>query len=275
MTCDSETTTVPEQLLAKVGDSNFQEAVLTPRGIHINVGNRFVNSFYYHLNLDRLGLSNDRAVRFKTYQDAFKLNVWQNPTEKHAKEIKRDYIALFYREANEAEYKFYALTNILLAEPLFLNCSRADAPELEQLEPAPPILNRNIPAKHYEWDISPDCGYFISVKAFPSWYRFDASSFVLVHHNTAFSSYLTIAFQGCDEEHCKVVDRAAAASAIALVWSCGGNNLEGNAKLLMLPVPGPTKIPGTFTSGPEHATAMTTMAAAPVPCPPDRQLGDD
>ncbi|KAI0104685.1 hypothetical protein GGR51DRAFT_521722 [Nemania sp. FL0031] len=129
---------------------------------------------------------------------------------------------------NEAEFAAYVLQEVLLNErryPKILEPSEALMAPVRTLqlkqEPTPGSTweaptRVTLSEKQYNWDMRPDCAYYVSLRAFPPDLRFNIKDFVSVVQNRAFCPYLTIEFQKYLEAHQTATNRVAVASAIAL-----------------------------------------------------------
>ncbi|KAI0431208.1 hypothetical protein F5Y09DRAFT_202268 [Xylaria sp. FL1042] len=249
----------------KIGDAEFRNKVLAKFGVYIRDDN-CINSFYDHLGLDLLGLPDDRDKRLIQYtspaldQQASHnqhtpkipllpgLAIWREPTEEYIQDLQREYSAMFEESSSEAEYQSYALEKILLNERRYLRIQSFPEQHLvpvrkiqlvQKPEPTPTNSTWKIPPyipalnpgpKLYEWDIRPDCAYYISLRAFPEGYRSNVSIIISVIQDQACSAYLTIEFKKQNEHPCKAEHQVAVASALALYnrWCLKRDTIKSN-----------------------------------------------
>ncbi|KAI3338746.1 hypothetical protein F4824DRAFT_74929 [Ustulina deusta] len=209
---------------AKVNDLDFETSVLAPHGITIEKQS-LTNSFYDHFRFS--GLPKDRTERLNAYKKVLPLHLWLEPDTERKERIQQEYCAMNTYGCNEAEYSAYALHDILLDErriPALLETSDErwlpvrmlqliQKPSPNQWEKPPRIASSE---KSYEWDIRPDCAYYISLQAFPLVFRDNVKKYVSVVQKRAFSPYLTIEFKKNDEAATTAQNQVAVASAIAL-----------------------------------------------------------
>lgn len=209
---------------AKISDLDFETTVLTPYGITIE-RRSLTQSFYDHFSLSKL--PNDRTERFNVYKKKFALNIWLAPNNEHAKRIQEEFCAMKDYLCNEAEFAAYALQEMLLDErryPMIMEPSEMLMAPVRtiQLVQKPTPGTWKVPTrltsseKQYEWDIRPDCAYYISLRAFPLNFRLDVEKFVSVVQNRACCPYLTIEFKKYLETPQTATNQVAIASAIAV-----------------------------------------------------------
>ncbi|KAJ8127816.1 hypothetical protein O1611_g5818 [Lasiodiplodia mahajangana] len=229
---------------ASVSDSDLETSVLTPYGITIRE-NTLTQSFYDHFSLYKLledsKLVEDRTERFKLYKAKLPLDVWLEPNEENATRIQQEYRLMKEYQCNEVEFSAYALHTLFLDEPRYPSIfqrsdSRLAPVRMLQLvqKPssdtskwkAPPRID--LSEKQYDWDIRPDCAYYVSLQAFPGLLRFDIRTYVSVVQGRAFCSYLSIGFKKDQEAPRTVISRVAIDSTIALYnrWCLKRSMLE-------------------------------------------------
>ncbi|KAH8158579.1 hypothetical protein CIB48_g9673 [Xylaria polymorpha] len=167
----------PKLPTAKVGDNDFRDLVLQPCGITIDK-TTVMNSIYNELKLSNLHLNEDWTERVSQYKEKFNLHIWLESTKERLDRIKQEYNPMSFFKCNEPEFQAYALQNILLTEPR----QQGLLQEATRLAPS-------------EWDIRPDCTYYVSPEAFEDDHRpiVDTDAFVVQYR--AFSPYLTIEFK--------------------------------------------------------------------------------
>ncbi|KAI1123666.1 hypothetical protein F5Y10DRAFT_251358 [Nemania abortiva] len=215
---------------ARVTDADFMESVLEPYGIEIRYkgANKDLRK---HFGI--LGLHRDLKERLDIYKKAFAapLSVWLEIDQERIQRIQQEYESLRVYGCNEAEYSAYALRDIFLSEPRYPRLPAqegeqcwlpirmlqlAQKPGKLQLEnwDAPPELRR--PSRRYEWDVHPNCAYYVSLRAFDARVRSSIGDYVSVVQRRAFCSYFTIEFKQDEEDITTTRYRVAVASAMAL-----------------------------------------------------------
>ncbi|KAI0530164.1 hypothetical protein GGR58DRAFT_525214 [Xylaria digitata] len=160
------------------------------------------------------------------------LQVWLEPNGERNERIRNEY------KCNEAEHSAYALYDIFLAEPRIpagpgsLIIDKRWLPErwspvrmlqtvqkpflYDHLWRNPPRISSSAFEKQFEWDIQPDCAYYVSLQAFPPHFHNWVKGFAPIVQNRAFAPYLTIKF-GMDRlSETAVLNELAVTSAIAL-----------------------------------------------------------
>ncbi|KAI1133706.1 hypothetical protein F5Y10DRAFT_283971 [Nemania abortiva] len=210
---------VLSETTAKVTDVDFAELVLQPHGITIDRTTR--RDLRKHFNI--MELPNDPEDRLNVYKMSFALSVWLEPDTGR---IRENYIAMRKYRSNEAEYSASALRDIFLDEPLRLWLLEdqegekfwlpvwlpvrllqfACKPPQDEWHTPPPIYPLR---KRYEWDIRPDCAYYVSLRCFKLAFREDIQYHTSVVQQRAFGPYLTIEFK-------EDLNSLAVASAMAL-----------------------------------------------------------
>ncbi|KAJ8124631.1 hypothetical protein O1611_g9007 [Lasiodiplodia mahajangana] len=217
-------TSASPSLVAKVSDLDFEASVLAPYGITIQTKS-LTKNLYKHFGLE--GLHEDPIDRYNAYQRRLQLRVLLGPGTDRTQNILREYYSMNIYGCSEAEYSTYALCEIFRDEPRHTSLLKtADEcwlpvrmlqlslkPPLDEWEQPRPVTKPN---KSYDWDISPDCMYYVSLQAFPLNFRDNVDKYVSVAQTRAFSPYLTIEFKKNGETANTIRNKVAAASALAL-----------------------------------------------------------
>ncbi|KAF2965131.1 hypothetical protein GQX73_g8446 [Xylaria multiplex] len=206
---------------AKFTDDDFAESVLEAHGIAIreNGVNQDLQKSFNILNLP-----SEPKERLDIYKKLFALDVWLEPD---ILRVRREYKSMQVYRSNEAEYAAYALCNIFRDEPLYpwLPQEEGDTCWLpvrmlqvvckpQTKWHAPPLVNPL--KKRYEWDISPDCAYYVSLQAFDPNLRPNIHRHTLVLQKRTFCPYLTIEFKKDEDSLAVARHQVAVASTIAL-----------------------------------------------------------
>ena len=236
-------TTPPKRAPApRLDDPKFRDKVLAKHGVFIHP-NEYINSdWWVHFNFRPLELSRDWDRRLEQFTDPnaspnlSELRIWRRPTDQYIQDLQREYGAMFDFLSNEAEYQDYALENILLNERRYRKDHSFPKEDLvpvrmielvQKPEPnsptwaTPPCISADDAAddaeeKPYEWDIRPDCTYYVNLRAFPEKYRSLISKEIAVVKDLAYAPYLTIEFKKQNEVPCGAKHQVAVASTLAL-----------------------------------------------------------
>ncbi|KAJ8130483.1 hypothetical protein O1611_g3144 [Lasiodiplodia mahajangana] len=215
---------IAQETAAKLTDADFTESVLEPHGITIQIRglNRDLRKHF-----DFLELPSDPESRLQIYKQ-FAHGVWLEPTVDRVNYIRREFKAMQVYSSNQAEYSASALRDIFLDAPRYPWFPEEQGEKgwlpvrLLQLAHKPPQGGWHIPPlifpsqKRYEWDIRPDCAYYVSLQAFESNFRPSVSQHVFVVQHRAFCPYLTIEFKKDEFSLDTARYQVAVASAIAL-----------------------------------------------------------
>ncbi|KAI1173399.1 hypothetical protein F4777DRAFT_557945 [Nemania sp. FL0916] len=209
-------------LAAKVTDADFPESVLEPYGITIRQAGikKDLQKFF-----DIMDLPNEPKERLCAYKGLFPHDVWLDPNIQH---MNREYKAMQTLGSNEAEYYTYALRYIFPDTPYHASLPWEETEKrwlpvrLLQFVCKPPQNQWHAPpnisplTKRYEWDIRPDCAYYLSLQAFKSGLRSDVQEHTSVAQKRAFCPYLTIEFNRDENNLATARHQVAIASAMAL-----------------------------------------------------------
>ncbi|KAI1124677.1 hypothetical protein F5Y10DRAFT_268826 [Nemania abortiva] len=210
----------------RFGDEDFLLSVLIPWNIEIKT-KTLTSHFYEHFGLE--GLPEDPAERFEVYKKQLPLDVLLAPDTKHRERIQQEYCFLNNYKCNDIEYEVYALHDIFLAEPrhtAHLETAGEDLLPVRMLHLSQkPEGEWNQPKLYadyytwkykYNWEIAPDCSYYLSLQSFPLAFRDNVDKYVAVVQTRAVFPYLTIEFSKDHETASAVQHRIAIASTIAL-----------------------------------------------------------
>ncbi|KAJ3552840.1 hypothetical protein NPX13_g11021 [Xylaria arbuscula] len=164
-----------------------------------------------------------------------KLTMWRDPTNELLTDLQRAYQYMQESKLYEAEYQLCSVNHVFLdaehrrwpnsfrfSNQCLLPVRALQLPQKpkkgDSTWKAPPCLSRSIlPLALYEWDIKPDCQYYISLRAFPKRSRMRLSTYIyVIHENRGCSAYLSIEFKKDNEPDEKARSQVAVASALAL-----------------------------------------------------------
>ncbi|KAG6986566.1 hypothetical protein G7Y79_00077g099580 [Physcia stellaris] len=183
------TTSIAKAKRATPYDKNFREQILSPRGIVI-----------------------DKPHSISAFAD----------------EVTQEYECMIEGEMCEAEFASYA------REKLFLRDPRAPGRDYQDLRVwktdrmlelvakpddcwiVPPVLPGQQSVKQYDFDIRPDCGYWLSLQAWSQMYASRVRQWILVLKRRITCPYFFIEFKKDDSAFTAAENQIAAAASIAL-----------------------------------------------------------
>ncbi len=209
-------------------DKDFRSEVLEPCGITIQHSSSPLP--HLHFKLDRIPNERRRASFFKQERGALHTSVWLEADVTFVEEVMHEYKCMVYGHMVEAEFASFA------KETLFRRDRRMQPDEFSSenrgwkterkielvakpdglLWVAPPLLYPHPYAKAYEFDIRPDCAYWLSLQGFNSEYSSEVAEIVYVHGQCITSSYLSIEFKKNDTAADSSINQIAAAASLAL-----------------------------------------------------------
>ena len=210
-------------------DKNFQDRILAPRGITLR--HELSTKAYKHFKVE-----NPAGCRFEYYtkeRGAMDSSLWLEDDEVFIGNITAEYKCMVQSNFCEAEFASYATAHILKAEPRNLDlklkrCWRTErtvqlvAKPISSDEsvwlPPPALCSGSVDNDYtnYEFDIRPDCTYWLSLQAFSHDYMVHVEEIVLVMKQRILSPYLTIEFKKDDASEQSAINQVAAAASLAL-----------------------------------------------------------
>ncbi|GAP90794.1 hypothetical protein SAMD00023353_4700520 [Rosellinia necatrix] len=166
---------------ARVTIKDFVASVLMPYGITL-IETETTVSFYEHFSLPEELISRDHATRLDSYEKKFPFNIWLKPFTDVVQRIQKQYRLMDMDKCLESEFQAFALEAIFFREPLeerrTLDITIKPVRVLQRVperaskgsEPLPKSFlappRQDPSGKPYDWDIRPDCAYYISLEAF-------------------------------------------------------------------------------------------------------------
>ena len=220
-----ETTTTQQ---ARMQDSNFRKAVLTPRGISFPLQILETGPFV-HFDTSQPPHGMYRDLAGCQYTD-----VWLN-AEELITDVKREYTYMKYENLCEGEFATYAKEALLRRDPRFLEQKEDRGWRTERMvemfvkvgltddsDPwlGPPVLSQACPSKRYDFNIRPDCQYWLSMNSFNQTYTQSFDMHVFVHRHRILCPYFTIEFKKDEATIIKAENQVATAAMIALYNRC-------------------------------------------------------
>jgi hypothetical protein len=213
------------------GDPDFGECVLSPRDITIHRLRPFVTP-YFHFGTESPPTADEPATPYQGLPEFQHVTIWIERGKQFLEEVRNEYFCMSYYSEPEAEFQDYALKTLLRRERRQIDWpeTRTFLPERliqTSLKPPrsgpdefwvlPPVTRPSDPQRLYNFDIRPDCTYWISLQPFSSQYRFTIQSVVALHsHDRFLCPYLTIEFKRDSTTNTKAEQQVAVAGSLAL-----------------------------------------------------------
>ena len=214
-------------------DLDFRIKVLTPRGILFPSKSLASNAFA-HFGTSR---PSDGSATYKDLEGCQHTEVWLTADEQFIRDVNREYTYMRYEGLCEAEFATYAKETLLRRDPRVLDPGEDREWRTERMvefsaKPGPgalpgqwqgpPVTEKDSTWKEFDFDIHPDCQYWLSVRAFNPEYTRLFTDYVFVHGQRITCPYFTIEFKKDykDNNNLKAQDQVATASAVALYNRC-------------------------------------------------------
>lgn len=213
-------------------DRDFGLRVLEPRSITIN---KTLYSGKAHKHFEVEQANGNRVEYYTVRRGATDSQVWLNNEETLIQDIAREYSCMDRRNLCEAEFASYARETLLKRDRRVLDLDQEErkrvwipermielvAKPTVNVWTRPPLVGKHAKAgdtsyTNYEFDLRPDCAYWLSLQAFNPDYRTQVKEYVLVLNRTITCPYLTIEFKRDDSEEQVAWNQVAAAAALAL-----------------------------------------------------------
>ncbi|KAI1122858.1 hypothetical protein F5Y10DRAFT_286711 [Nemania abortiva] len=228
---------------ARVAIKDFMESVLMPYSITL-IETEKTLSFYDHFSLPEKLISRDHADRLNSYEKKFPFNIWLKPFTNIVQKIQEQYSLMDRYQCLESEFQAFALEAIFFRVPLEdIRALDITIKPVRVLQRVPeraskglePLLNsflepprQNPSGKQYDWDIRPDCAYYISLEAFDEEEREEVSLCYPTVYKRAFCSYLSIEFKKDNQDLRTAKNQIAIASSMSLYnrWCMKHNVLK-------------------------------------------------
>ena len=222
-------TTVTEKKLKRAPyDNNFEDRVLTPRGITFRI--ELSMKAYKHFGVEEPVGSRSQYYAKKT--GAIGSSLWLEHDDLFIESITAEYNCMVQSNFCEAEFAGFATGDILKHEPRNLDlklkrCWRTERTIQLVAKPRlskgsvwlpPPVISDDFieDYTHYEFDLRPDCTYWLSLQAFSHEYMIHVEEIVSVMKRRILSPYLTIEFKKDNSDEQSALNQVAAAASLAL-----------------------------------------------------------
>ncbi|KAI1738578.1 hypothetical protein F4680DRAFT_425514 [Xylaria scruposa] len=228
---------------SKVGMKDFVVSVLLPHGIVLNESGRTL-SFHDHFRFSEKLVPQDHQKRLDYFEEKFPLRIWLKASEEAVQEIQEQYELMDLRRCLEAEFQALALEAIFVRVPWDRRKTRDTSMRpvriLQRIPERPSKGSEPLPSsflapprqdpegKQYDWDIRPDCAYYLSLEAFDGILRQQVPSTFPTLYRQAFCSYLSIEFKKDNQDIGTAKNQIAVASSISLYnrWCLKRNVLK-------------------------------------------------
>ncbi|KAL9101791.1 MAG: hypothetical protein Q9163_002987 [Psora crenata] len=221
------TVSSPRNRKASPYEKDFREQILTPRGILI-VQKRSI-SVWDHFQTKEP--DQDRISFYRKHCSEHSA-VWLNADYAFLEEVAKEYRCMVEGNMCEAEFASYAKETLFRRDPRVsvwefsnLRAWKTDRmlelfakPEQEGFIPwhSPPLLDKSQGFKTYDFDIRPDCAYWLSLQAFNSEYVSEVQQWAFVAKRRITCPYLFIEFKRDEKDPSSAENQVAVAASIAL-----------------------------------------------------------
>lgn len=204
-------------------DPDFREDVLEPRGIVIKGDTISLPDPYKHFASDRTSDTN-----YKELQGLESVGIWLEKDDTTVYEISEEYHCMAQNNLCEAEFATFGKEKILKGEPRRFKVPEDGLWRTERMiEPvakpsarerwsAPPRLASWAEGRSYNFDLRPDCSYWLSLRAFNKDWRDKVEEFTFVMYERVTCPYFTIEFKRDDSGDVAAENQVASAGALAL-----------------------------------------------------------
>ncbi len=208
-------------------DKDFRSRILDPRSIRIEEDD-FVTACIHFGVAEATG---NRLQYYRNVREAKDSTLWLEDDEEFVGKVVAEYECMVQSNFCEAEFAFYAAGTLLKAEPRNANLAlkrcwrtertvqlvaKASVPSSNWCPP--PVLSKGTsdPSTEYEFDLRPDCAYWLSLQDFNQDYVSQLQSKVFVIKKRMTCPYLTIEFKKDDALEEVALNQVASAAALAL-----------------------------------------------------------
>ena len=204
-------------------DVGFREDVLESRGIIIK-GNTFsLPDPFVHFASQRSVDSN-----YKELPGLENLNVWLENSPGFLQEISEEYHCMVRNNLCEAEFATFGMEKLFKGEPRHITIPEdrkwrtermielVAKPSSREKWEAPPVLHSHGTSHAYNFDIRPDCAYWLSLRAFNKDWRDRVEEYTLVVYDRVTCPYFTVEFKRDDSGDIVAENQVATAGALAL-----------------------------------------------------------
>lgn len=217
-------------------NKDFVPKVLDPRSIRIESAGLPMKA-HAHFELDEPTMtdtsSKTRSQHYTGDRGVASSSVWVEIDEPLLTSITENYKRMKKRVMCEAEFASHAKETLLKRDHFLLNAKEdrlwrtermvelVAIPERASLWEPPPLVQEptsavDVQSSDYDFDLRPDCWYWLTNQAFNSEYWSIVESLTFVLYQEILCPYFTIGFKKDDLSEQRAVNQAAAAGAVAL-----------------------------------------------------------
>jgi hypothetical protein len=189
---------------ARLKDHNFRGKVLLARGVAFPSTREFSDAFA-HFETQR---PHNGAAGYREMGKGYHTEVWLSTDEQLVRDIVREYQYMRTEQLCEAEFATYAKETLLRRDPRFPSYEEAREWRTERMielvaKPTtspgsrwcPPPVTIQADITEYDFDVRPDCQYWLSVRSFNPSYTRLFGRYVYVHNDRITCPYFTIEFK--------------------------------------------------------------------------------
>jgi hypothetical protein len=156
------------------------------------------------------------------------VNIWLTLDHSTLQEIAEEYSCMSKWKLCEAEFATLAKEKLFKGESRRLAIPgdrqwRAERlvelfakPSSYSVWDAPPIISSDVPTSDYQFNIRPDCAYWLSLRAFNQVWRDRVEEHVHVVHDRSICPYFSVEFKCDDADDTVAENQIASAGALAL-----------------------------------------------------------
>jgi hypothetical protein len=204
-------------------DASFREEVLESRGIIIKGNTLSLPDPFVHFASGRTTETN-----YKELPGLENLHIWLQTDPDFLKEISEEYSCMVQNSLCEAEFATFGKERLLKAEPRRFTIPEdrrwrtermidlVAKPSSREKWEAPPLLHSHKSDQSYNFDIRPDCAYWLSLRAFNKDWRDRVEEYILVMYDRVTCPYFTVEFKRDDSGDTTAENQVATAGALAL-----------------------------------------------------------
>lgn len=220
----STSTSTKLSIAAKPADPDLSTVILNRRGIFIDFMSSSIDTF---IHFGTSAPSTDRILHYQQSNNATK--VWLNVKDEDVQDIQREYLYMNVYRLCEAEFSTYAKDTFLKADIRSIDpfpgrpwivtrmVELVAKPDEAFNWTMPPVIDSKLPMnKRYDFDIRPDCSYWLSAQGFNPEYKNQIRDWTFCKDDRMTCPYMTIEFKRDDVAYQAAINQLATFSALAL-----------------------------------------------------------
>lgn len=189
---------------ARLRDPDFRRKVLLPSGVIFPSTKEFSDAFA-HFGTER---PHNDVAGYREVAHRHHTEVWLSTAKHLIRDVVREYQYMRNEQLYEAEFATYAKKILLRRDPRFPSYEEAREWRTERMIelvakptispgsqccPPPVIIQADI--MEFDFDVRPDCQYWLSVQFFNPSYTRLFSRYVYIHHDRITCAYFTVEFK--------------------------------------------------------------------------------